>query len=488
MASKIANPDPAALVGRTMRVMTEQHALRDRLPDGAEAPPWVQVSYGEPPRDQRPERTGKVLGWVAVAALVALVAVAIGSTFAAQDLAENQAVHDRVVTNNLLAEAVITPVLQDDLVTGDPKAVKALDEVIREYRKQTSIVRVKIWTADGQIVYSDEHELIGDTFPLGEEEREVLSTPTTRAEVSDLSEEENEFEQGISEDGRLLEVYGPIWTPNETPLLFETYAPYDVVNDRSEQLWRGFAGVTVSSLLFFALLLLPIVWRLLGRLQRAQSQREQLLERAVDASIEERRRIAGTLHDGVVQELAATSFTVAGAAARAGTLGDQRLAGDLHAVAGTLRTSIGGLRSLLVDIFPANLHTGGLADALADLSAPLRSRGIEVTLDLEQDDVDLDPEVERLVFRITQECLHNVRRHSGASSVRIAWRSEGDEMVLDVADDGRGFDPDEVLTSPREGHFGVRVLADVATAAGADLLVSTAPGAGCHWRLRVPRR
>ena len=52
-----------------------------------------------------------------------------------------------------------------------------------------------------------------------------------------------------------------------------------------------------------------------------------------------------------------------------------------------------------------------------------------------------------------------------------------------------GFlDPAEVLAQPREGHFGVRVLADVASAAGADLSVATAPGAGCHWRLRVPRR
>ena len=82
-----------------------------------------------------------------------------------------------------------------------------------------------------------------------------------------------------------------------------------------DELRRGFAGVTVSSLLFFTVLLLPIVWWLLGRLKRSQNQREELLERAVDASIEERRRIAGTLHDGVVQELAATSFTVAGAAA-----------------------------------------------------------------------------------------------------------------------------------------------------------------------------
>jgi two-component system, NarL family, sensor kinase len=469
--------------------MTEQRTVSDRPPEGAGATAWVQVSYGAPPRDQ-PERTGKVLTWVSVAAVVALIAVGIAGTFAAQDLAEAEAVNDAANTSEVLATSVITPVLQNDLVEGDPDAIRALDEVVNRFRATTGIVRVKIWTADGTIVYANKanngDELIGQKYALGHEEQEALDEPQTRAEISDLGETENTHERDFG--GRMLEVYGPVETRNGTQLLFETYRPYDVVQSRSAQLWRGFAGVTISSLLFFTVLLLPIVWRLLDRLKRAQSQREELLERAVDASIEERRRIAGTLHDGVVQELAATSYTVAGTAARAETHGDARLAEDLRGVAGTLRSSIGGLRSLLVDIFPASLRTGGLAAALADLAAPLRSRDIEVDLDLAQDDVDLDPEVERLVFRITQECLHNVRRHSRAGSVQIIWRQEGDEMVLHVIDDGRGFDPAEILARPREGHFGVRVLADVASSAGADLSVATAPGAGCHWRLRVPRR
>jgi two-component system, NarL family, sensor kinase len=481
-----------------MRGMTDQHTVRDRTTESADAPSWVQVSYGAPKRDDRPESTGRVLGWVSIAAVLALVGVAVGSVLLAQNLAEKQAVNDAVATSQLLGESVITPNLDNDLLLSadDPDAIKAqqkLDRVVENFIDEskagdgTGIVRVKIWTPDGRIVYSDEPKLIGKNYSLGAEEQEALKESKTRADISDLSEEENTYERKFS---KLLEVYGPVTTPdpNGQQLLFETYRRYDVVDDRSTQLWHGFGGVTVSSLLFFTVLLLPIVWRLLGRLRRSQKQREELLERAVDASIEERRRIAGTLHDGVVQELAATSFTVAGAAARARTQGDPRMSDDLHGVAGTLRSSIGGLRSLLVDIFPANLHTGGLADSLADLAAPLRSRGIDVTLDLEQAVVDLDPEVERLVFRITQECLHNVRRHSGANSVRIAWRSEGEEMVLDVVDDGRGFDPADVLARPREGHFGVRVLADVASAAGADLSVLTAPGAGCHWRLRVPRR
>ncbi len=91
---------------------------------------------------------------------------------------------------------------------------------------------MKIWTADGRIVYSDEPKLIGETFPLGEEEREMLSCAdrpdaicAARAEVSDLSEGENTFERDYRPS--MLEVYGPVWTPEpDTPLLFETYAPY----------------------------------------------------------------------------------------------------------------------------------------------------------------------------------------------------------------------------------------------------------------------
>jgi two-component system, NarL family, sensor kinase len=482
-----------------MGVMTDQPTtVGDRTTEAAEAPSWVQVSYGAPKRDDGPESTGRVLGWVSIAAVLALVGVAVGSILLARVLAEQQAVDDAVDTSQLLGESVIGPNLEDDLLLpeDDPDAIKAqqkLDSVVDNFRDTeenptgTGIVRVKIWTPGGRIVYSDEHRLIGKNYSLGAEEQEALADHQIKADISDLGEPENSFERKFGP--KLLEVYGPVETKSSgKTLLFETYRRYDAVTERATLLWHGFGGVTVSSLLFFTVLLLPIVWRLLGRLQRSQKQREELLERAVDASIEERRRIAGTLHDGVVQELAATSFTVAGAAARARTQGDPRMSEDLHGVAGTLRSSIGGLRSLLVDIFPANLHTGGLADSLADLAAPLRSRGIDVTLDLEQGVVDLDPDVERLVFRITQECLHNVRRHSGAKSVRIAWRSEGDEMVLDVVDDGRGFDPTDVLARPREGHFGVRVLADVASAAGADLSVLTAPGAGCHWRLRVPRR
>ncbi|GAA4675221.1 hypothetical protein GCM10023226_10470 [Nocardioides nanhaiensis] len=414
--------------------------------------------------------------------------MAVVGVFAARNLAEREAVNDAAASADLIAEAVIQPALRDDLVDQDPAAVAAMDDAVRQYLENTTLTRIKLWTRDGTIVFSDEPRLLGQRYELDADDLEVFEDPQVRGEISDLSEPENRFERG---SGQMLEVYRPVWTPNGTPLLFETYSPYDDVDVRAGQLWRGFAGVTLSSLLFFAALLLPIGARMLVKVRRAQRQREAALEAVVEASAEERRRIAGNLHDGVVQELAATAFTVAGAAARAEQpTRDPGLGRELHESAGTLRASIGSLRSLLVDIYPATLTSGGLAEALDDLAASLRTVGVAVQVEVADDGAALDEDGRRLVFRVAQECLQNVRRHAGAREAVVRLTREEDAggawIVLDVADDGVGFDPDQALDAPARGHFGLRVLRDLASAGGAELLLDTARGAGCHWRLRVP--
>lgn len=165
------------------------------------------------------------------------------------------------------------------------------------------------------------------------------------------------------------EVYRPVWTPGGTPLLFETYFRYDTVSQRSQQLWRGFAGVMLSSILALLLLLGAGGWLLAVRARRASARQAELTRRALDASDAERRMIAATLHDGVVQQLVAASFVAAGQAQRAASVtGDAKLAADLDAVASAVRDGIAGLRSLLVDIYPPSLHTAGLASALRDLA------------------------------------------------------------------------------------------------------------------------
>ena len=187
----------------------------------------------------------------------------------------------------------------------------------------------------------------------------------------------------------------------------------------------------------------------------------------------------------MVQDLAATSFTVAGAAERAISLGQPDLADELRTAAGTVRTSIGGLRSLLVDIYPPSLATAGLEAALTDLVTTLRSRGISVVLELAPQ-IGLDTAGERLVFRVAQECFNNIARHAAATNVQVRLERREEYAVMEINDNGVGFDAPDLLAHPAEGHFGLRVLGDVVADAGGELLLASAPGAGTRWQLRIP--
>ena len=423
---------------------------------------------------------------VIAAAAVVLLVVAVVGVFASRRVAERQSVNDAAQTTDLLAESVVQPALENGLLTGSSTALDRLDTAVRASVLGPRVVRVKVWTPDGTIIYSDEPRIIGQTFALGEEERSVLSAPTTHAEVSDLTRPENIYEAGR---GKLLEVYRPVWTPNGQPLLFETYMPYDSVTERTGELWRGFAGITLASLLLLIALMLPILWRLLDRINGAQAQRVALLEHAVDASSDERQRIAATLHDGVVQELAAASFAVSGAAERAATDGRRDLADVLTGAAAAVRGTIGGLRSLLVDIYPPSLRSAGLVAALTDLAGTVRTRDIDVALSLPADgETGLDEEQERLVFRVAQESLRNAARHAAAGHVDIGLVVTDEHVVFSVRDDGVGFDVQAALARPPEGHLGLRVMRDLAAQSGALLEVSSSPGAGTCWRLTVSRR
>jgi two-component system NarL family sensor kinase len=430
------------------------------------------------PRDKenadRPLPLLRVVFPVVLVALVVAVVVAIAGSLASRRIAEQQAVHDVTETANLIADSAVAPVLTNSMLTDPAEARRVLDPVVHRAKRTASLVRVKLWRPDGTILYSDEQRLIGARFPLEESARSSLVDKRAEAGISDLDRPENRFERG---DGKLLEVYRPIWTPSGQPLLFETYFRFDTVSERTQQLWRGFAGVMISSLAALVLLLAPVGWLLASRSRRARAQREQLMRRALDASADERRRIAATMHDGVVQQLVAASLSVAGQEARANSAGDHDLAGQLQSVAETIRGGVAGLRSLLVDIYPASLHSSGLANALADLAKGAAGRGPGVQLDLEAAAAECMPqEQQEVIFRIAQEALRNALRHAGAEHVTLQLKSQGRGATrLDVHDDGHGFEP---AGTRADGHLGLSLMADAARHGGGWLGLRSSPGSG----------
>lgn len=156
----------------------------------------------------------------------------------------------------------------------------------------------------------------------------------------------------------------------------------------------------------------PVLWVLTRRLEAAARARERLLRGAVEASDSERRRIARDLHDGVVQDLVGTSYALT---ATAQALRQERpaTAADLERMSGSLRTSLRSLRSLLVEIYPPELRTGGLEAALVDLVASANGAGVDATVEVSGvDGVDrVDDDVVALMWRVAQEAVRNALRH-----------------------------------------------------------------------------
>lgn len=442
--------------------------------------PFRTLVAGEATQLDGPVDVRKIVVRVATAALGVLVLVGVLGIVVVRSMAEQEALNDASQLTDLLATTVIMPALEDSLLDGDRAAQQRFDAVVRQrVLADNAFLRVKIWSPEGVVLYSDEPELIGQQFSLGEDQRKVLSSPATVAEVSNLTKSENAFEKA---QGKLVEVYRPVWTPTGQQVLFETYRTYESVTARTGNLWRGFGGTIVSSLLLFVVLITPLLWTLIDRLRRGRAARELLLQRALDASVDERRRIAADLHDGVVQELVAASLLVAGVQQKTtGPMADQ-----LGTAAGAVRSGVSSLRTLLVDIYPPNLDTAGLAAALDDLAATVRARGTTATVTVDPAATEaLTAEQQRLVYRTTQETLRNVVKHAEATSVTVGLARETDQVVLTITDDGVGMDDTIVEGVTETGHFGLRLLADLAADHGATLSVATAPGRGTCWRLEI---
>jgi two-component system, NarL family, sensor kinase len=415
----------------------------------------------------------------ATSVLLAAVLVGAGSAYFFRSTGTSQAIKQARVVTATIASTAIEPALENGIVTDDPKAVAALDRVVRRFVVRGDVVRIKLWTAAGRIVYSDEKKLIGSTYPLDDEDLETIRTGKVSADISDLRKAENQYERGF---GKLLQVYLRVRTPNGRPLLFETYQRYSSVAASGYSLWLAFLPILLGALALLAVVQLSLAWSLTRRLRSGQQERERLLLRAIQASNTERRRIAADLHDSVVQDLAGISLSLGAAAGEARE--DETRSLLERGAAGT-RQSIRRLRSLLVDIYPPNLQAEGLPAALSDLLEPLSERQVETSLDV-QDSARLSPAAEQLVFRCAQEALRNVAAHADAQHVAVTLAGDNGRVRLTVEDDGKGFTPDDVAAKQAGGHLGMTLLADAAADFGARFEVDSDPGRGTRVVLEVP--
>ena len=226
--------------------------------------------------------------------------------------------------------------------------------------------------------------------------------------------------------------------------------------------------------------------KFLQQKEELQASAERLFAVAgqlVDSQEEERRRIAREIHDDFTQRLALVSMKIGNLAGRDRTMTSSELDADLEDVRKTTAAVANDLRELSHQLHPAMLEILGLVGALrAQCEDIQRARGIETEFEAAVSDRDASPQAAMCLYRVLQESLTNVSRHSGSPSARVTLARKADLLEMRIRDTGRGIEPDAKggkgigLTSMEER---VRLL-------NGKLIVNSTPGIGTEVVVMIP--
>lgn len=414
-----------------------------------------------------------------LAAGVIALGVAIGvTTWRFEIHARSDAREQAADSAALAARTALSPFITAGVLSEDPMAWQALEAAVAELVEHSGALRFKFWDRDGTIVWSDDPRLIGQQFELDDAEIELFDSLGSIAEFSALDRAENQLDTDLP--GEVIEVYLATQLPGLPPILVESYFDGAIADEIAAHRREHTLPLLIGGMVLLFLIYVPLAVVLLWRSDRHRRERTRLLEQAMTISDAERRRIAGEVHDGVVQQLIASAYSLSVAAERA----PAELKSTLGSQASAARRMIRELRSLLTSIYPADLPDGGWIAGLNDAVTSLYHRGVEVEFDL--DVRRLTRAQEELVLRVAREALRNVATHAAATRVIVELRQNATgHLSLRISDDGRGFDDDEARRQRHDGHLGLQLLADLAVEAGGSLRIGSSPGEGTVLELEL---
>ncbi|HYS57021.1 MAG TPA: PAS domain S-box protein [Burkholderiales bacterium] len=204
--------------------------------------------------------------------------------------------------------------------------------------------------------------------------------------------------------------------------------------------------------------------------------------RLVEVQEAERRLLARELHDRVGQNLTALGINLSIVASGLPAGSKPELARRLEECGSLVEGTVDAMRNVMAELRPHALDDYGLPAALRSLAAGFSRRtGIQVAFEGDAPAADLPKPVDLAMFRIAQEALNNVAKHSNAQRVEIAIRRANGLATLSVRDNGIGFDPKRIERSKREAGWGLLIMRERAEAVGAEFSLK----AGLHAGVQV---
>lgn len=217
------------------------------------------------------------------------------------------------------------------------------------------------------------------------------------------------------------------------------------------------------------------------RLEDSYTQLRELTTRREEAREEERKRIARDIHDELGQMLTALRMEVSLLRLTAGPDNPQLLA-QVQNIMGHVDATIHVVRNVAAKLRPAVLDMGIVSAMEWQVGEFAKRSGIRCGLSIAEEEIYLDEERATALFRIVQESLTNVARHAQAKNVDIMLRRDGESYLLEVHDDGNGFDP-EMLKKKTFGLMGIRERVMLLQG---EIDITSAPGSGTTVSVRIP--
>jgi signal transduction histidine kinase len=265
--------------------------------------------------------------------------------------------------------------------------------------------------------------------------------------------------------------------------------------------WEAYRSYIIAIAVVVAAQLLAIAGLLVQRARRRRAEQtvlareatiragyeriRQLAGRLINAQEAARASIARDLHDGVCQELAGVSIAVGSLKGSSGSIQDANTQQALSKIHLETLGMFEGIRRLSHDLHPATLRLVGLATALRAHCVEVEKRhAVRVQFTEDGDFAGLDPDVALCFFRIAQESLRNGVVHGEARRLSVSLSRSGNDIVLTVTDDGRGFDLERVRGDG--GGLGLVSIEERAYAIGGDVRIVTGPGQGTAIHVRAP--
>jgi len=411
----------------------------------------------------------------------------------------------------LYVESIIEPSVASLGDGGEltPEEIATLDGHLASSALAERVRSLRLWSRDGEVIYSPYSKLIGQRFPVEGHLAEAWAGEVV-SEMDDLSGEENEWERQYWD--RLLEMYIPVRERGTENIIAvaEFYLPPKDIDDQVAQARLTAWGLVTLAIVLAGLLL----WRVVKRGSDTIQRQEVALSRQVDeltdlleenAELNERvhsaaertttlnersmRRVSSDLHDGPAQMLSLAMLRLDGLQKRA-RRGDPPSAEEIAEVEDVLEEAMTDMRAVAAGLrLPelTSMSTGEVATrAIEDHE---RRSGIRVELDARDLSRDVPLPVRIALFRAMQESLSNATRHGGVDVVQVEVRGAPEAgragLRLVVRDAGSGFDPSILASNEGLGLAGIREQAEVL---GGSFAISSAPGEGTDLHVWWPLR